>query len=90
MFLFSAGVIFLKVYFYFMYVILLAYIYACMCVCVHTCAHATHRSQKRAPNTLELELWITIKLSYGCSEMNPGPLQDLEVQQVFLVAESSL
>lgn len=33
MFLFSAGVIFLKVYFYFMYVI-----YARVCVYTHTCA----------------------------------------------------
>ena len=38
----------------------------------HVNVPGTHKSQNRASDSLELELWIVVGLLYRCRESNPG------------------
>ena len=43
------------------------------------CMSGARRGQKRTWDPLELELQIVVSLTYGCWELNPGPLEEQPV-----------
>lgn len=51
---------------------------------LHTCMHTmsmrgVHRSGKKTPDPLELELWVSTQTLCGCCKLNLGPLEEPSV-----------